>query len=532
MEEARYIALAGGKIIGLYQNAKDLADIPHHRQVKHDDRFADKIIMPGFIDPHLHPMLASVLLPTTFITPEDWTKPDGFYPGVQSETDYHKRLKQALAQNTDPLFISWGHHAQFHGPLNRQILDRIAPDQPVLIIQRSFHEFIFNTSALKLAGLGDRSEYEAAMKAARANPADADFAKGIFTETALPAALGKIQNYTLSPQKLAAGFAIMKQMMRQNGVTTISDMATGIFANFDVEAGLIKAQFDDATTPARVQLVPLALNLETDPALWLNKNKAQYGSGKIRLEKRVKLLADGAFFAQYMQMNPPGYLDGHKGKWITPPELLAHQARRFWQAGWSLHIHVNGDKGLDEVLKIVAALPPKTGQDIVLEHLGYSTEEQNARIAALGLMVSAQPNYVHVLADAYAQEGLGPKRAHYISRLGSLEKKGVPLGLHSDLTMAPVDPLYLAWAATTRTTLNGLTAGAPERISMDKAMRAITIDAARMIGMEKEVGSLAPGKKADLVILSEDPYQKDAANLRDIKVEGLVFEGRYHGAGK
>lgn len=70
------------------------------------------------------------------------------------------------------------------------------------------------------------------------------------------------------------------------------------------------------------------------------------------------MLADGAFFAQNMRLNPPGYSDGHIGKWITEPTTLTAQFSRFWDAGFSLHIHVNGDEGLDVVLDGLSVLPP------------------------------------------------------------------------------------------------------------------------------------------------------------------------------
>ena len=70
----------------------------------------------------------------------------------------------------------------------------------------------------------------------------------------------------------------------------------------------------------------------------------------VSLDKRVKLFADGAFFAQYMQMGPPGYTDGHLGKWLTEPDMLQQHMKKFWAAGFSLHIHVNGDLGADVVL--------------------------------------------------------------------------------------------------------------------------------------------------------------------------------------
>lgn len=103
----------------------------------------------------------------------------------------------------------------------------------------------------------------------------------------------------------------------------------------------------------------------------------------------------------------------------------------------------------------------------------------------------------------------------------------MPLGLHSDFNMAPIDPLYLAWIAANRVTLDGHVKAPQERLSLDKALRAITIEAAQVIGMDAMIGSIAAGKKADFTVLDRDPYKAGAAALRDIKVEGVVFEGNY-----
>ncbi|HMS21629.1 MAG TPA: amidohydrolase family protein, partial [Sphingorhabdus sp.] len=284
--------------------------------------------------------------------------------------------------------------------------------------------------------------------------------------------------------------------------------------------------FERPDNPSRVMLMPMASQVAADVELdgWYNAMKGKWSSPHIRVDRRVKMLADGAFFAQNMMMNPPGYTDGHQGKWITPPEVVTAQFKRFWDAGFSLHIHVNGDMGLDVVLDGLASLGQRSGQTITLEHLGYSTEAQNARIATMGLMVSAQPNYIRVLGDAYAKHGLGPDRAAHMNRLGSLERLGIPLGLHSDFNMAPIDPLYLAWIAANRVTIGGKTKAPDERISIDKALRAITLDAARVIGMDSMIGSISAGKKADFTVLASDPYELGRERLRDAKVLGILFE--------
>ena len=322
----------------------------------------------------------------------------------------------------------------------------------------------------------------------------------------------------------------MQQMMLVHGVTTVADMATGIFADFDTEAGLIRTAFERPDNPSRVMLIPIAARMPADTGSWLADATGRYAGHHILVDRRVKLFADGAFFAQNMEMNAPGYTDGHEGKWLTEPDALKLQMARFWGEGFSLHIHVNGDKGLDAVLEGANALASRPAQTLTLEHLGYSTEAQNRRIARAGLLVSAQPNYIRVLGDAYSKAGLGPDRGAAINRLGSLERKGVPLGLHSDFNMAPIDPLYLAWVASTRITIAGNLKAPAERISLDKALRAITIEAAQVIGMDARVGSIAAGKLADFTVIDRDPYVGGADGLRDIGVLGVIFEGTYYPA--
>lgn len=526
---AIYVAVADGMILGVSNNVGALEPLIGNREFTFDNRFENAVLMPGFIDPHVHPMQSAIMLNLPFVAPEDWVLPSHTYKGAQTPAAYRVRLKEEMARSKAEPFICWGHHELFHGPIDRNELTRIAPDRPLIIWQRSFHEVILNDAAMKLWGLADRAAFDALIKAGHADPAHADYDKGIFAETALMAAVGKMRPYLVTPELIQRGMGEMKRMMLASGVTTVSDMATGVFASFDVEAGLIKAAFERSDNPSRLMLMPMASQVATDVELdgWYNAMKGKWSSPHIRVDRRVKMLADGAFFAQNMMMNPPGYIDGHQGKWITPPDVVTSQFRRFWEAGFSLHIHVNGDMGLDVVLDGLNPLSQREGQTITLEHLGYSTEAQNTRIAKMGLMVSAQPNYIRVLGDAYAKHGLGPERAAHMNRLGSLERLGIPLGLHSDFNMAPIDPLYLAWIASNRITIGGKAKAPDERISVDKALRAITIDAARVIGMDSMIGSITAGKKADFTVLASDPYELGRERLREAKVLGIVFEGRH-----
>lgn len=525
--DARYVATADGIVLGLGKTLDDLNAWTEGRDVTVDRQFAKNILMPGFVEPHIHPMQTIMMLPIPFISPENWDLPGKSYPAVRGKGDYERRLRAVLAKSTDELFITWGHHKLFHDDMDRALLDRIAPDRAVVIWQRSFHEIIVNTPALKLLGIGTKDAFAEAFSKPGINPSHADYDSGIIHETALFNGIEKLRPYLFSPEKVQQGLADMRQMMLENGVTTSADLAFGGFGGPEMESKLFKSLYDQPTMPSRILAIPVAPLITGDPNVWLKDMKAKYDSDKFFFSNRVKLFADGAFFAQYMQMNPPGYSDGHEGKWLTEPDELLKQTERFWDAGWNLHTHVNGDKGLDVVLDITEKLSVKNGQDIVMEHLGYSTEAQNRRIGEMGLYVSAQPNYIRILGDTYAKTGMGPDRAAQMSRLGSLERKGVPLGLHSDFNMAPINPLYLAWVASNRITLDGNAKAPAERLTLDKALRAITIEAAQVIGLDAMVGSIATGKKADFTVLDRDPYEGGAAKLQDVQVQGVVFEGRW-----
>jgi hypothetical protein len=100
------------------------------------------------------------------------------------------------------------------------------------------------------------------------------------------------------------------------------------------------------------------------------------------------------------------------------------------------------------------------------------------------------------------------------------------ISLHSDMPMAPADPLFLAWCAVNRTTLSGRTADPSQKITAEKALRAVTIEAAYSLGLEGEIGSIKAGKKSDFTVLDRDPLTIDPAEIDEIRVVATIFEGR------
>ena len=244
--------------------------------------------------------------------------------------------------------------------------------------------------------------------------------------------------------------------------------------------------------------------------------------------KQVKLFADGAIISQLMQMKD-GYLDGHEGQWIAEPEDLKAACKLFWDAGYQIHVHVNGDLGLEVLLDSFERCMrenPRADHRCVIVHFANSTEEQVGRIARLGAIVSANPYYVTGFSDKYSEFGLGPKRADAMVRSASVVNHHIPYSFHSDLPMAPSVPLFLAWCGANRITMSGRVAGPEQRIPVEDALKAVTSEAAWSWRKEAEIGSITAGKFANFTILEEDPLTVDPLKLKDVPVWGTVFEGR------
>ncbi|MEQ6899835.1 amidohydrolase [Nocardioides sp. YIM 152588] len=523
---ATAVAIRGGRIIeaGTVESMRPWLDA--HPYVV-EDRFADKVILPGFVEPHLHPLLAMLILTCRIAAPEEWRLPEGVVPGCPDRDSYLARLRAYLAEEPAEPLLTWGYHPGWHGRVGRPELDELAPDRPVVVWERSAHGFLLNSAALEWLGL-DRETAEAE------SHGRVDYDRGHFYETGVTPVQTRLLPHVGTPERIGAGMARTAAMVHAGGVTTCGDLATGSFLGVDLEVALLAGAYENEQTPFRTFLVPsvghfMTLNGE-DLETTVDRIKALEGTGSHRLRwlKAVKTFADGAFFSQAMHLCEPGYIDGHEGEWMTEPEELLRIARPFWEAGYDFYIHANGDRGIDAALDVLADLAtahPRAEFRYDLQHFGVSREDQVTRLARLGASVSVNGYYLHLLGDKYAEEGLGAERANQMTRVGSLVRAGVPVSLHSDLPMGPVQPLLAVSTAVTRQSASGTVRGEHQRVTLEQALRAITIDAAWALHQDHELGSIAAGKRADLTVLDEDPYDVEPAAIRDIGVHATVFEG-------
>jgi predicted amidohydrolase YtcJ len=527
LPEAEAVAVRDGRIVAV-GTLESLRPWTRAYETRIDRTLEDKVLMPGFIDPHVHPSLPAVLTQFPFLAPDDWSLPTGEFPGATDPKTYEKRLKALVERHQDPdiPFIAWGYHSLWHGEIYREQLNAWFPDTPVMLWHRSFHEIIGNDAAFKLLGVSE-SDTE--------GEHEINWARGHFWENGARVLLPKMP-FLFDPARYGQGMANFLEMIHRAGVTTVLDMGTGVFGNPAAEIALVRSVAEQRQAPARIIMTPIITDFlsrgKTPQEAIAEIDEWRTGnSRRVLVDRHFKLMMDGAIFSGLSQMGPPGYIDGHEGQWMAPLEVTSAWARVFWNAGYKLHAHTNGDKSAAafiELLRTLQAENARPDHRFTLEHFAYSTEDQSRQLKALGAVVSANPYYHYILSDIYADQWLGPDRASQMVRLGSLERHGVPFALHSDSPMAPLSPLTLAYNATNRITINGRQTGAEERISLDAALRAITIDAAWVMGWEDEIGSIRAGKRADFTVLDSDPYQAGPPGLMDISVWGTVFEGKLH----
>lgn len=523
---ATAVAVRDGEIVSVGTLASMQPWLAHQRFVI-VDTFKNKILMPGLIDPHVHPMLGAIQFCTSWITPEPWDIFGKHIPATTNHDAYMKALRLAYKQsNPNKPFITWGYSNFYHGNISRADLDAISNIRPIMVWERSTHQAYFNTPALNTLGIT-----EALVKG---NP-NIDYHKGFFFEDGFIrfAAPRLLSHHFIAIDDINAGYEKVKKYFQYNGITTVADLATGII-NWDAELAEFKRTFETKDSPIRVILVPDPVGIASstkkndDEVLTFIQQCRSVNTKHLWCGNGIKLFADGAFFSQMMQMNPPGYIDGHEGLWITKPDAFMDLARRYWNAGFQIHVHTNGDKGAQMVLNTLEQLQaekPRFDHRFSIEHYGYATETDARRIATLGAVVSANPFYLYDLADKYSTVGLGYDRAARIVPLGDLVKRNVPVALHSDFAMAPAAPLLLAQLAATRQTMDGKIDAPNEALSRDQALRAITIDAAYIIHLEDHIGSIVAGKKADFTVLEQDPSAVSLSQWKDIPIWGTIYEG-------
>ena len=517
-----HVAVRDGRILG----AGSLEELQGWGAYELDDRFNDKVIMPGMVEGHSHAM-EGTLWRYTYVGFFDRMDPDGKkWSGAKDIEAVIQRLSEAndALEDPDAPLPGWSLDPIYFNNerVSREQLDQVSTTRPVGILHASGHIMNVNSKALEMAGL---------LKPGLNNPGIPLGADGLPTgELKGPDVMTPVGLHVgFDRDMLAAderGLIDFAKLCVRSGVTTATDLAarlpeeavsmmSKVTARDNFPARIVSLRFHHGVTPE--ELIDHAKLLKTK------------SSDRLRLGM-IKIVVDGSIQGFSARLRWPGYYNGApNGLWYIAPEHLRFILNAALRDGLHVHTHTNGDEATELVLDCMEEgllAHPSPDHRFTLQHCQLADRAQFRRMAKLGMCVNLFANHHFYWGDEHYNLTVGPERATRMNACASALEHGVPMAIHSDAPITPLGPLFTAWAAVNRLTVSGRTQGEAEKISVADALYAITLGAAYTLKLDGEVGSIETGKCADFAILEDDPESVDPGDLKDIGVWGTVQGGR------
>lgn len=522
---ATHVAVREGRILG----AGTLEELAGWGDYTLDERFADKVLMPGLVEGHAHTSEGS-LWRYTYLGWFDRMDPAGkTWDGLKTIDAVLERLREAEGQlSGDTPLCGWGLDPIYmdNQRVNRQHLDQVSATRPIGVMHASGHILNVNTKALELAGL---------MKPGVNHPGIPLGPDGYPTgELKGPDVMTPVGPHVGFDRSLMdcdeMGLRDFAKLCVRTGVTTVTDLASRLEPE-TVEM-MLRVTGEEAY-PARV--VPLRFFLGLPPKELVAEvvRLKALATDRCRLG-RIKVVADGSIQGFSARLKWPGYYNGApNGLWYVAPEQMAEIYERALEAGVQVHTHTNGDQAIELALDMLApALMKHPSRDhrFTLQHCQLADAAQFRRMKALGMCVNLFANHHYYWGDEHYRLTVGPERATRMNACRTALEQGVPMTIHSDAPVTPLGPLFTAWAAVNRITASGRVQGEHERIGVDDALWAVTMGAAYTLHLDGEVGSIETGKRADFAVLEQDPTTVEPMALKDVPVWGTVQGGRVFAA--
>jgi predicted amidohydrolase YtcJ len=508
---AEALAIADGRIVAVGTRG-DIADVigPDTQTID----IGDGCVMPGFIEAHGHPLMEAVALSDRIvdIRPVTISGPDKVVAAIQREAaargpagaylnGWDALLQPGLPQPT----LAW--------------LDEIAPDGPLVIIHNSGHKAFFNSRAAQVNGL--TRDTPDPKGASYGHDADGELDGSAEEIGAVFPLLGGAITASSYPAMLLAECA----RLTRAGLTTCSEMA------FDPNFGPLVAQLHDELS---VRLRTYEVSNEQ------MSTTATPGQGDDMVRQvGIKIWVDGSPWIGNIALSFP-YLDTAATRSVGIPagscgcanytrEQLTEIVAAYLPLGWQMACHVQGDAGVDTILDVYEEAlreHPRDDHRLRLEHVGAIRNEQLQRAADLGVTCSIFVDQIHYWGDVIVDGLFGEERGSRWMPAGSAVATGMRISLHNDPPVTPEEPLRNISVAVTRTAPSGRVLGPEERLTVDQAIRAQTIDAAWQLFADDVIGSLEVGKYADLVVLSADPRTVPPEQIADLEVQATYLAGR------
>ncbi|MEQ1647927.1 MAG: amidohydrolase [Hyphomicrobiaceae bacterium] len=517
-----HVAVRDGRILGAGSIDELIGWGPHTI----DDRFRDKVLMPGLVEGHSHTSEGS-LWQFVYCGYFDRTDPDGrVWPGVKTIDALVERMAEANRQRrrADSALTGWGLDPIYFKDrrVERADLDRVERDRPIGIMHASGHIMSVNTKALEMANM---------MRSGINHPGVPMGADGLPTgEMKGPEAMTPVGVHVGLDRALLAsdepGLRAFGRLCVRKGVTTATDLAS-LLPSDAVKMMQRVTREDDF--PARIVAMRVFRGVSPTDLVRHAMELRSHTSDRLRLGA-IKIVVDGSIQGFSARLRWPGYYNGAPpGLWYVAPEQLREVLDLALQNQIQVHAHTNGDEATELVLDTLASVlskAPALDHRLTLQHCQLADTALFRRMKLLGVGVNLFPNHHYFWGDQHYALTVGPERAERMNACATALANGVPLAIHSDAPVTPLGPLFTAWCAMHRITASGRTLGRHERISLNDALKTITLGAAYSLKLDHEVGSIECGKRADFTVLDENPLEVDPMALKDIGIWGTVQGGR------
>ncbi len=452
-------------------------------------------VLPGFIDAHTH---------MDMLGRREYEADLG---GAEGVDDCIERLRERRDETADGWILSFGYDesewAETGEYLDRDALDDVSTDRPVVAVREDMHTASVNSVVLDRYGEDLPSENV---------QTDAGEPTGVLVENAVEFLF---EEFTPSDERLREYLLVAQQVANQRGVTGVHDMirrsnAPRIYRDLDTAGELT----------LRVRLNYWSDHLDAVLETGLRTN---HGSEWVRTGA-IKSFTDGSIGGRTAKLTEP-YADtpergtennsDNRGEWVVDPDEFRSLVERADDAGLQCTAHAIGDEAIELVLDTYEGTAGD-GSRHRLEHAEVLTESLIDRLADSDVVASMQPNFLKwAREDGLYSARLGDERRVNSNQFGTLHDRGATLAFGSDCM--PLDPLF-----GIAQVVNGPT---PEQsLSVTQALRAYTSGAAYAGFDEHRLGQLSPGYCADLVVLSESPWE--SGSITDIDIMLTLVDGR------
>ncbi len=477
-------------------------------------------LLPGLVEPHTHPDLCAQCYAWVDVSGFTHANVAGVERALREAVDRAAPGEWVFAFGLDPMLTAdlgiWG----------RDRLDGVAPDNPVAVMIQSMHTVFVNSAAFRAAQIDENTP----------DPPGG----GRFGRDANGRLTGKLDEATAllpflrfdipSEETLRARMWEQYQRYAGAGLTTIG--IPGLFTPPEM-FGLFEAFARREDVPIRT--VAYLRHHHVGEVDW----RPGDGNDRFRVQG-VKLWYDGSPYSGTMLLDEPylesrlccctlGIAPGTRGHANFAPEELLELITRLHAEGWQVLTHAQGDRGTREILDLYeGALTAHDRSDHRwrLEHCALIEPAQLDRAARLGVTPSFHVNHLYYYGPELRDDILGPDRAGRLMPVGTALRSGHRVSLHADSPMYPPEPFRLMQTAVTRRTRLGDTIGPGEAISVEQALRAVTLDAAWQLFADDRIGSLQVGKYADLTLVDRNPLRIDPQTLDQTRVIETWLGGR------